>query len=105
MAVAADAFLVADRLVHGLAQRDADIFHRVVGVDVQVAGGVDVEVDQAVPGDLIEHVIEERHAGLEAGLAGAVQIQADADLGFGGAAGYGGGAVGHRSGKTLYQHK
>ena len=34
---AQDAFLVAQRLVEGLAQRNADVFHRVVLVDIQIA--------------------------------------------------------------------
>ena len=65
VAVAADALLVADRLGDRLAERDADVFDRVVAVDVQVALGVDVEVDQAVAGDLVEHVVEEADAGGE----------------------------------------
>jgi hypothetical protein len=37
----------------------------VVAVDVQVALGLDLEVDQAVAGDLLEHVVEEADAGGE----------------------------------------
>jgi hypothetical protein len=33
-----------------------------------------------VAGDLVEHVLEERQAGVEIGLAAAVEIHADADL-------------------------
>ena len=82
MAVAAQALLVADRLIERLPQRDADVFHGVVRIDVQIALGENVDVQQAVPGDLIEHVIEKRQPGIELGLAAAVQIQLDADLGF-----------------------
>ena len=60
MAVAADASLVADRCCHRLAESDADVLDRVMGVDVQVALGLDRQVDRAVAGDLVEHVIEER---------------------------------------------
>jgi hypothetical protein len=35
----------------------------VVAVDVQVAFGLDVQVDQAVAGDLVQHVVEEADAG------------------------------------------
>ena len=45
-------------------------------VDVQVALGVDVEVEHAVARDLVEHVVEERHAGGELGAAAAVEIDA-----------------------------
>jgi hypothetical protein len=58
----------------------------VVAVDVQVAFGLDVEVDQPVAGDLIEHVIEEADAGGQLGRAGAVQVDANADLRFRGVA-------------------
>jgi hypothetical protein len=42
-----------------LAQGDADILDGVMGVDVQIAPRFDFQIDQAVAGDLIEHVIEE----------------------------------------------
>ena len=48
------------------AERDADVLDGVVRVDVQVALGAHVEVDHAVARDLVEHVVEERHAGGEA---------------------------------------
>ena len=75
VAVAADALLVADRLQHRLAERDADVFDRVVAVDVQVALGLDVQVDQAMAGDLVEHVVEKADAGRELRLAAAVQVR------------------------------
>ena len=87
VAVAADALLVADRLGDRHAERDAGVFHRVVGVDVQVAHALDVEVDQAVARDLVEHVVEEGHAGVQLLLAGAVEVDRDADLRLVGVAG------------------
>ena len=66
----------------GLPQRDADVLDRVMGVDMQVALGADREVDHAVARDLVEHVVEKRHAGGELGAAGAVQIHLDDDLRF-----------------------
>jgi hypothetical protein len=54
---------------------------------------VDLEVDQAVAGDLVEHVVEEADAGRELGAAAAVQVEGDADLGFLGVAAEVGGAV------------
>ena len=65
VAVAADALLVASRLGKGLAEGDADVLDRVVRVDVQIALGADVEVDQAMARDLVEHVLEKRNPGLE----------------------------------------
>src|SRR6185295_14547076 len=87
VAVAAQPLFVAHRLRHGLAQRDADVFDRVVAVDVQVALGDDLEVDQPVAGDLVEHVVEEADAGGQLGHARAVEVEGDADLRLGGVAG------------------
>ncbi|MNL30137.1 hypothetical protein D3C87_1518560 [compost metagenome] len=87
VAVAGDALLVADRLGHGLAERDADVFHGVVVVDMQVAAGLDFEVDHAMAGNLVQHVVEERHAGGQLLATGAIKIQRNADLRFRGIAG------------------
>ena len=46
MAIARQPFFVADRLRHRLAQRDADVFDRVVRIDVKVAFRLYVEIDQ-----------------------------------------------------------
>src|SRR5574337_753024 len=51
-----------------------------VTVDVQVAGRLDLEVDQPVARDLVEHVVEEADAGGELRLPGAVDIDAHPDL-------------------------
>ena len=63
--VARQPLLVAERLGHRLPQRDADVLDRVVRVDVEVAVRAHDEVDHAVPRELVEHVIEKRHAGRE----------------------------------------
>ena len=63
MAVAADAALVAERLGQRLAQHDAHILGGVVEVDVQVALGAHVQVEQRVPGKRGQHVVEEADAG------------------------------------------
>jgi hypothetical protein len=76
------ALLVANRFGKGLAERDADIFDRVVGIDLQVAPGHDIEVDQSVANDLVKHVVKEGDARIELAPAAAVEIDADADLGF-----------------------
>jgi len=82
VAVAADAFLVADGLGKRLAEGDADVFDGVVVVDVQVAAGLDGHVDQAVTGNLVEHVLKEGNPDVEIGLASAIEIDGDLDLGF-----------------------
>lgn len=82
MTIANDALLVADRLREGLAERDADVFDGMVRVDFEIALRIDLDIDQAVPGDLIQHVVQKRNAGDKPGFAGPVQIQADLDLRF-----------------------
>ena len=72
MTVAGQPFLVAQRLRKGLADGDADILHGVMAVDVQVTGGFDVQIEAAMTGDLIEHVVEETDTGVELALARAV---------------------------------
>jgi hypothetical protein len=63
MAVAANAFFVAHSFGKRLAQGDAHVFHSVMTVDVQVALGLDVEVNQTMTCDLVEHVVKETNAG------------------------------------------
>ena len=63
VAVAGDAGFVADGLFQGRAEGDADIFNGVVVVDVEIAFGGDADTEQAVAGDLGEHVVEEADAG------------------------------------------
>src|SRR6185369_6264552 len=52
----------------------------VVAVDVQVTLGIDLEVDRAVAGDLVEHVVEEADPGRDLRCADAVEVDAHADL-------------------------
>ena len=57
--VAANPRPVAERPVDRLAQADPDVLGRVVGVDVEVARARDRQVHQRVPGEELEHVVEE----------------------------------------------
>ena len=43
------------------------------------------EVEAGVPAQLGDHVVEERHPGVGAAVAGAVQVELDGDLDLGGA--------------------
>jgi hypothetical protein len=54
----------------------------VVVVDVQVALGLDGEVDAGMPRQEIEHVVEEADPGRNTRRAGAVEIDRDLDIGF-----------------------
>ncbi len=58
-----DALAIAKRLADRFAQRDADVLDGVVLIDVEIAGGVDRQIEGAVPRHEIEHVVEEADAG------------------------------------------
>jgi hypothetical protein len=93
-AVAVDAGVIAEGLVDGHAEDDADVFDGVVVVDVEIAVGVEVDVEEGVFGEESEHVVEKGDAGVDAAAAVAVEVEAEADAGFGGGAVDGGGAWG-----------
>ena len=82
MAVAADAGPVAQGLAHGLAQADAHVLDRVVLIDVQVAAGLDRQIEGRVLGQQREHVVEEAHAGGDLAPAAAVEVRVPGDFGF-----------------------
>jgi hypothetical protein len=81
-AVAADAGLVAERLAQRLADGQRAILDRVVLVDVQVAAAAQLQRKAAVPGELLEHVIEEADAGGDAAGGAAVEFELQLDVGF-----------------------
>ena len=80
MPVAHDALLVANRLAKRLPEGNADVFHRVVCIDVQVSLGGDIEIHLTVSGDLIQHMLEKRQPRIEGALAGAVEAKLDRNL-------------------------
>ena len=65
-----------------MTQGDADIFNGVMSIDVQVTLGLDVQVNQAMACNLIEHVVKKTNARRQVGLTSAVQIDFDSDLSF-----------------------
>jgi hypothetical protein len=54
-----------------------------MAVDVQVANGLDVQVNQSVAGDLVQHVVKKTDASAQIRQASAVQVHAGGDLSFG----------------------
>ena len=73
VAEAADAGAVAERLVEGLAERQAGVLDGVVRTGLEVALDLDVEVQAAVARHRVEQVVEEADAG--AALAGSCPVQ------------------------------
>ena len=82
MPVTNDTALVANRLIEGLSKCDADIFDRVVCINVQVTPGDNIQVNLAMACDLIEHMLKKRQSGIERALTRAVEGQRRSDLGL-----------------------
>lgn len=82
MSVTAYARLVAERLSKCLTEADADVFDRVVAVDVKVAARFDRQIKRPMTGDLFEHVIEEANARGKFADAAAVKIDGHTNLRF-----------------------
>ena len=80
--IAGDAAMVPSACFTRLAERDADILGRVVIIDMEIALGLDRDVDERMAGQQVEHMIEEANAGRDVGHAGAVEIDRDLDLGL-----------------------
>ena len=83
VAGAIDALLVAERVIEGLAEGNADIFDGVVLVNVEVALAAQLEIEAAVTCEELEHVIEEADASRDLVLAGALDGERQVDLGLG----------------------
>jgi hypothetical protein len=60
------------------------ILDRMVVVDVEVARRRNLQVDQRVAAELVEHVVEEAHARPVLVSPGSVEIDLDADVRLGG---------------------
>ena len=79
---AADALLVAQRLPERLAQRDGGVLDGVVALDLDVALGPHGQVEAGVAAQRRQHVVVERHTGVDVNLSGAVEVELDDDVGF-----------------------
>ena len=76
---AGDAAALAERLVSAL-PRTTQVLDEVVRVTLDVAGGIDLYVEQAVLRELLQHVVHHAYAGLHGVDAGAIQVQLKRDL-------------------------
>ncbi len=73
---------VAERLVKGLSQRQSNIFHRVMDINVQIAFRLDIEIEQSMHSKVSQHVVEKPNSCGNLMFACAVQIQFDGNLRF-----------------------
>src|SRR5689334_10943218 len=80
MAVAANARFVSHRLPDCLAETNADVFHGMVLVDLQIPLCTNRQIDDGVFGEQLQHVIEKTNSRLDRRLAGAVEIQFELNL-------------------------
>ena len=75
--VVIDRFKVRDDLAQRLAEDDRGVLDRVVGIDVHVAGGLDLQVEGRVGAQGGEHVVVERDRGVDVDLTSAVEVEFD----------------------------
>jgi hypothetical protein len=80
--VSRNAFHIAERLLEGLTKRDANIFGGMVMVNVQVAFGLDGDVDARMPRKQVEHMVKEAYAGRDRCAARSVEIDFNLNVGF-----------------------
>src|SRR5690625_1336111 len=95
VSVALDAAFVANGPVKSPTQCNAEILDGVVIIDMCVAHCRDVEVDQPVAGNLIQHVIEKGYPGFTVEPPLAIEIDGNRNPGLLGVTGDGGDSLGH----------
>lgn len=79
---AQDAAFRTERLADCFAEGDANVFDRVVLIDVEVAFRGERQIESAVTSDEIEHVVEEANTSGDARFAATVEIEAESDVGL-----------------------
>src|SRR5260370_37878193 len=90
VAGAHDAALIAERRAKCLAQRNTDIFDRMVLVDIEIALGLNLEVENTVTREQLQHVVEKADARLYFVPTATFDGQSQPDIGFRGRAMEGG---------------
>ena len=81
--IAPDPRLVTKGFPQGLPERNARILNCVVKINVEVAFGVDLQVEQSMTGKQSQHVIEKRDAGHQFGISLAINDKPQCDGCFG----------------------
>ena len=80
--VTPDPGLVPQGFGEGFAQHQPHIFHRVMGIHIQIPFRLDFQVKFAVPGEKFQHVVHEPDPGRYAAFPRPVGIQLDLDVGL-----------------------
>ena len=63
-------------------KHQAEIFDRVVVIHRQVAARLDFQIDQSMPAKQLQHVVQERDAGVDLATTGSVEVERHSDVGF-----------------------
>lgn len=82
VAVTKDAAFITNGFCKCLPQANANILDGVMLVDVEIAFGLNLEVEQTVLGKQLQHVVKEPDSRLNRGTTLSVQIQIQLDLRF-----------------------
>src|SRR6516225_6031818 len=77
---AENAALRSERGVDRFTEGDADVLDGVVLVNLEIAGGLETQIEAAVARDEIQHVIEETNSRRDVRLAAAIEAEAQIDL-------------------------
>ena len=77
------------RFSEGAAEADAGVLDEVMPAGFEVAFGLEGYVNESVAAELGDEVVEHAVAGFDVGIAIAVQVDSEGDLGFAGGAFYG----------------
>ncbi|CDN44800.1 hypothetical protein BN871_FO_00040 [Paenibacillus sp. P22] len=80
--VTLDSPLVAKRLPQRLSEADADILHRVMVVDIDVAARFDLQIELPVLREQIQHMVQERNIRLDLRTAASIHAERELDVGF-----------------------
>jgi hypothetical protein len=83
VSVASDTCFISKSLFEAFAQNDSSIFDSVMVIDFNIAIDFDIEVDCRVAGKEGQHVVEKGDSGINVGFPFTVEIQTQADFGFG----------------------
>jgi hypothetical protein len=77
-----DALFVSKRFGESLTDGERDVFDRVMRVDVKIARARDFEIEQAVPREQLEHMIEKANAGCDLRIAAPVEVDLHLHVGL-----------------------
>ena len=90
----ADAAALAERLVERRAQHKPNVLDGVMVVHAEIALARQLQIDEGVPGEELQHMVKEADAGVDGVDTRAIEVEAQGDVGLAGGSGEGCGAHG-----------